>query len=100
MKTSPAITFFYPLWTQHWVKHTLVNICLKSTEILQISKLSSHFTFKQDWKFQSIARDKIAKIQKLDKLENWTNIWKIGKKLEKLEKIEKLKIGQKIGQNR
>ena len=50
---------------------------------------------KQDWKFQSIARDNIVKIGqdwKLGKIEKWTKIWKIDQ-----TKIgQKLNIGQKL----
>ena len=55
---------------------------------------------KQDWKFQSIARDDIVKIGQdwnwtkleFDKIENWTKIWKI----DQTENGQKLKIGQKL----
>ena len=64
---------------------------------------------KQDWKFQSIARDNNVKIEKMDKIRNWNldkNLknWltengqklKFGQKLEIGQKSEKLKIGQKL----
>ena len=89
-----------------------------------VKKKWATISVKQDWKFQSIARDNIVKIGqdwKLGKIEKWTKIWKIdqtkigqkliiGQKLkiqqiEKWTKIEngtkienwtKLKIGQKL----